>query len=212
MDNPVADDADPEAHPVLTDSLSVSLGSGGQLHLDISIESEPAQRLPWTQLAAEMVAFALDTPLGRELVDSHDAEVSVLITDDDAVQTLNRTYRHQDKPTNVLSFAAQDDGEMIAIEGVMPLGDLILAWETTLREATEKTWPVEAYARHLLLHGALHLVGYDHQSDDQAQAMEALETQVLTALGLPDPYGPEPGSESASPSSSLPPSRSSSPA
>ncbi len=210
MDSPIPDDADPEPPPALTDSLSLPLGTGGQLHLDISVESAPAQRLPWTELAAEMVGLALETPLGRDMIDSDDAEVSVLITDDAAVQTLNRTYRHQDKPTNVLSFAAQDEEELIVIEGVMALGDLILAWETTEREAAEKAWPVEAYARHLLLHGALHLVGYDHQSDDQAQTMEALETQVLTALGLPDPYGPEPSAEALSPV--LPPSPSSSPA
>ena len=107
--------------------------------------------------------------------------MSVLLTSDEAVQALNQRFRHQDKPTNVLSFPAPPNPEN-------HLGDIALAFETCEREAAEQGKSLAHHLQHLVAHGALHLVGYDHQSEAEAQAMEALEREILSGLGVPDPY------------------------
>lgn len=148
----------------------------------------------WEALAAAAVAAAVDvTPHGHLAQASASVEISVRLSDDAEVQGLNRAYRGQDKTTNVLSFPMvqpdlieglgnTDDGEIL-------LGDIILAAETCIREAAEKGWSNAAYAQHLIVHGLLHLLGYDHeQGDHDAAAMEALETAACARLGLPDPY------------------------
>jgi probable rRNA maturation factor len=116
-----------------------------------------------------------------------DGEVSVLFADDATVRTLNRDWRGLDKPTNVLSFPSgpQPAG--------MPrlLGDIALAYETLLREAGEEGKPVLHHLAHLAVHGFLHLMGYDHETDCEAEAMEALERDILSALRIPDPYRAE---------------------
>jgi probable rRNA maturation factor len=106
--------------------------------------------------------------------------VAVLFGDDAAVRALNRTFRSKDSPTNVLSFAAP------AHFGT--LGDIALALETVTREAEEQGKTAKAHATHLLAHGYLHLAGYDHDNDEDAEKMEARERAVLARLGLPDPY------------------------
>ena len=148
----------------------------------------------WDTLAAAAVAAALgETPHGHLAHASATVEVGVRLSDNAEVQTLNRDYRGKDKPTNVLSFPMvqadlieslgnTDDGEIL-------LGDIILAAETCEREAAEKGWPTPAYAQHLIVHGLLHLLGYDHElGESQANAMEALESAACARLGLPDPY------------------------
>lgn len=121
-------------------------------------------------------------------------EASVRLTDDAEVQALNRQFRQKDKPTNVLSFpmlhpdafdalANTDDGEVL-------LGDLVLAAETCTREAEAKHWPLADHVQHLIVHGTLHLLGYDHETGEtEADAMEALEREACVRLGLSDPYG-----------------------
>lgn len=105
-------------------------------------------------------------------------ELSIVLTDDVHIQQLNRDYRHKDKPTNVLSFP--QDGAM--------LGDIILAWETVQREAAEKHVSLGDHFTHLVIHGFLHLQGYDHEIDAEATQMEALEIQALSALNIDNPY------------------------
>ena len=107
--------------------------------------------------------------------------VSVLFADDAAVRAMNRTFRGKDAPTNVLSFPAPD--------GFGALGDIALALETVAREAREQGKSVRAHAMHLLAHGLLHLVGYDHETDADAERMEARERAILAGLGIADPYG-----------------------
>jgi probable rRNA maturation factor len=108
-------------------------------------------------------------------------EVVVLLTDDSTVKALNARFRGQDKSTNVLSFPAGD--------GVgQHLGDVCLAYETCAREAAEQDKPIEAHLQHLVAHGVLHLIGYDHDVDADAEIMEALERRILAALGVADPY------------------------
>jgi probable rRNA maturation factor len=111
-------------------------------------------------------------------------EVSVLLTDDAAVRALNRQWRGIDKPTNVLSFpgAAQPTGSPV------PLGDIAIAYETLAREANDEGKPLLHHLAHLAVHGYLHLMGYDHQTDGEAEAMEALERAILAGLQIPDPY------------------------
>ncbi len=164
----------------------------------LTVETDIASALwpsaDWEALAARSVAAALaQTPHGHIADGAVNVEVGVRLTDDAEVRTLNGQYRGKDKPTNVLSFplvqsdlleglANSDDGEVL-------LGDIVLAAETVAREAAEKHWPVVDHARHLIVHGLLHLLGYDHElGDAEADAMESLETSACAALGLPDPY------------------------
>jgi probable rRNA maturation factor len=132
------------------------------------------------------------TPFASLLTSSASIEISVRLTNDGEVQTLNRQYRGKDKPTNVLSFPMvqpdligglgnTDDGEVL-------LGDIVLAQETCVREASERGVPLADHAAHLIVHGVLHLLGYDHMDDAKAETMEAIEHEAMAALGLHDPY------------------------
>ena len=113
-----------------------------------------------------------------------DTEVSLLFTDDAQVQELNRDYRQQDNPTNVLSFAAQEGGG----PATLMLGDIVLARQTIEREAAAQDKNREDHLTHLIVHGFLHLLGYDHETDHEAEIMEELETRILATLGIADPY------------------------
>ena len=117
------------------------------------------------------------------------AAACVAFTGDAEVRALNAQYRGQDKPTNVLSFPAPPpppghlpDGEPLF------LGDIVLAAETVASEAREQAIPIPDHVRHLVVHGVLHLLGYDHETDPEAEIMEALESRLLADLGVPDPY------------------------
>lgn len=148
----------------------------------------------WEALAATATLAALRrTPFGA--LENADAgiEIAVRLTSDAEVHALNRAYRQKDKPTNVLSFpmlspdlittiANTDDGEIL-------LGDIVLAQETCAAEAAEKAIPMAVHATHLIVHGTLHLLGYDHLGDAEAEAMEAIERSAMADLGHPDPYG-----------------------
>lgn len=115
------------------------------------------------------------------------AEVSVMLTNDDAVHALNREYRGVDRPTNVLSFAALDDEDEPIVDPML-LGDIVVAFETTEREAAEQNKSPEEHFFHLIVHGVLHLIGYDHVEDADAEVMEALETKIMIENGMDDPY------------------------
>jgi probable rRNA maturation factor len=112
------------------------------------------------------------------------AELSLVLTDDAEQQVLNRDWRGIDKATNVLSFPQIEP--FGPVSGL--LGDIILARETLEREAAEQGVSLEDHFTHLVVHGFLHLLGYDHMDDDEALAMEGLETQILASLGVADPY------------------------
>lgn len=119
----------------------------------------------------------------------------LLLSDDAAVRAMNRAWRGQDKPTNVLSFPAPP-------QPLLPgcprhLGDVALAYETVAREATAEGKSLADHASHLVVHGLLHLLGHDHEREADAVAMEREEAAILASLGIPDPYGPDPGRDAA---------------
>jgi probable rRNA maturation factor len=112
------------------------------------------------------------------------AELAIVLSDDSAVRRLNSEWRGIDKPTNVLSFpspGAHPDGPRL-------LGDIVIAYETTAREARDEHKPFAHHLSHLAVHGFLHLLGYDHENDADAEAMEACERTILARLDVPDPY------------------------
>jgi probable rRNA maturation factor len=121
--------------------------------------------------------------------DVGEAELAVMLTDDAGIRTLNSNWRGIDKPTNVLSFPAlPPTGAGGPDDAPRMLGDIAIAYQTTRKEADDEQKPFDHHLSHLAVHGFLHLIGYDHEKDDDAEAMEGLETEILAQLGIPDPY------------------------
>lgn len=158
------------------------------MELDIDIEDWPTGE--WEALA-ERASEALGE-VAPELTNAR-LSVSALFTNDAHVHELNREWRARDKPTNVLSFPMLERADLLDLAPEGPpvlLGDLALAYETCAREAEEKGVPLDHHAAHLIIHGLLHLAGHDHvHSDEEAEAMEALEIRALAKMGIKDPYG-----------------------
>jgi probable rRNA maturation factor len=172
------------------------------LHLDISISLEAGD---WEAAVADVeqrveaaARAAFDAADRPDILGVAPAEMSLVLADDALVRTLNRDYRDKDKPTNVLSFAlldgSDDTDDVLARDEGMPIliGDVILAFETVQREAREQGKSVEDHLTHLVIHGVLHLLGYDHLSDPDADRMERLETSILARMGIADPYSANP--------------------
>ena len=120
--------------------------------------------------------------------DTGEAEIAVMLTDDAGIRTLNSNWRGIDKPTNVLSFPALQVSPGGPDDAPRMLGDIAIAYETTRKEADDEQKPFEHHLSHLAVHGFLHLIGYDHEKDDDADAMETLEQEILAQLGIADPY------------------------
>jgi probable rRNA maturation factor len=140
---------------------------------------EPGKAKTVLRRAVRAAAAALSTS---------DAELAIVLSDDSAVRVLNRQWRGIDKATNVLSFPTETR------EGEPPLlGDIVLAYETIAREARNEGKPFAHHLAHLAVHGFLHLNGYDHERDDDAEAMEELERGILRRLAIADPYRPRAG-------------------
>jgi probable rRNA maturation factor len=153
------------------------------LLVDTSMECDS-----WRGPLPDPEAFARDI-LARAGGADGDAEVGVLFADDAFVRDLNARWRGQDKATNVLSFPAAAPAMPVSpIPGPRALGDIVLAYETVDREAREAGKKFDHHAAHLLVHGFLHLLGYDHETDADATIMEAREVHILETLDIPDPY------------------------
>jgi probable rRNA maturation factor len=136
-----------------------------------------------------VIAGAIEAAASMVDADTGDAELAVMLTDDAGIRTLNSNWRSIDKPTNVLSFPAlQPPGGQESDDAPRMLGDIAIAYETTRREADEEQKPFSHHLSHLAVHGFLHLVGYDHEKDGEAEVMESLERDILARLGIPDPY------------------------
>jgi probable rRNA maturation factor len=165
------------------------------MEIDILIEDTDWDEQDLDTLAPRAVAAVLDE-LGLE---PSQFSVSVLACDDARIAALNAEFRGKPVPTNVLSWPSED--RAAAVPGEMPhlpppnpvgppleLGDIALAHDTCAREAAEAGKPLAHHVTHLLVHGLLHLLGFDHETDPDADLMEGLETRVLARLGVPDPY------------------------
>ncbi|MBL4805327.1 MAG: rRNA maturation RNase YbeY [Alphaproteobacteria bacterium] len=145
--------------------------------IDISIESDDwARQCPDIESVIENSAQAA---LKAMDIEDEDTELSLVLSDDEFIQGLNKQWRGKDKPTNVLSFP-QDEPQL--------LGDVILAFETIHREAEAQEKTFENHVSHLIVHGILHLLGHDHENDEEAEVMESLEIEILRALGVKNPY------------------------
>lgn len=154
------------------------------IEIDVLAEAQGWEALPDAPALAERaVRAALAT--AAELEDGVAFELSVTLTDNARIRVLNRDWRDKDKPTNVLSFPAAEVPDDVT---PVPLGDVILAWETVRAEAEDEGKTLADHFTHLVVHGTLHLVGFDHETDAEAEEMEDTERQILADLGIADPY------------------------
>jgi probable rRNA maturation factor len=150
---------------------------------EIDVAREDAR---WASVADDLDGFVRTAVTAALAQAGGPCEVAIVLADDATVHDLNRTWRGQDKPTNVLSFPSP---ETPPGTGPRHLGDVVLAYETMLRESAEQGTPLRHHLAHLLVHGTLHLLGHDHETGaDDAAAMEGLETAILRGLSIPDPY------------------------
>ncbi|MEH6757748.1 MAG: rRNA maturation RNase YbeY [Parasphingorhabdus sp.] len=166
------------------------------LQIELSTEPEWRDIADWQKLGEQAAGAALSVTPYAELAQKNFAlEVSIKLSNNDEVRQLNAAYRGKDKSTNVLSFplvardllgslSNSDDGEVL-------LGDIIMAHDVCEKEAKEKGIPMVNHASHLLVHGVLHLLGYDHEIETDALIMEALEVKALQDLGIANPYADE---------------------
>ena len=149
----------------------------GSIFVDLQIATENIEDLPTEEQIAQWATAAVQ-PEGGEV------EMTVRIVDEAESHELNLTYRGKDRPTNVLSFPFECPDEV-----ELPLlGDLVICRQVVEREAAEQEKPLMAHWAHMVVHGSLHLLGYDHIEDDEAEEMESLETQIMQGLGFDDPY------------------------
>lgn len=162
-------------------AVELAIGSGWPIDQD------------WQSLAEAAVnAALLRTPHGDLIASPVYCEVSIKLADDAEVRQLNSSYRGKDRPTNVLSFPMVQtdllDALDIGDDGEVLLGDIVLAEGVCRVEAIERNVPLATHATHLIVHGTLHLLGYDHIEDAEGEAMEAIERDALASLGIDDPY------------------------
>jgi probable rRNA maturation factor len=170
----------------MTDSPLVDAATDDPV-VEVVIESDAWLRLPDADAIVRRAIASAAAP--SIMANRRGAEVSVLLCDDEAIASLNARWRGEERPTNVLSFPAQPLPQVVP--GVRaPLGDIAVAYETVARESREEGKPVADHLSHLVVHGFLHLLGYDHQMDGEAERMERLEREILAHLGIADPYAP----------------------
>lgn len=153
--------------------------------MTVSIEVEDDA---WLAIAGleDAARTAVAAALAGAQAESQGCDIALLFTGDEAIAAINADWRGKNKPTNVLSFPAPDipvpEGEP------RPLGDIVLAQGVIAREAAEQGKTLHDHTTHLIIHGVLHLLGFDHETEEEAEAMERLETDILKGLGISDPY------------------------
>ena len=141
--------------------------------------------IDWDSVLTEITQVVL-----AEFEFDRDIEVNIKLTDDSEIQILNREFRGKDKPTNVLSFPGMTDEDLdfLPDDAHFHLGDIALAFETINREADDQEKTLQNHVLHLTVHGLLHLLGFDHETDDEATEMETLEVDILAKQSIPNPY------------------------
>lgn len=161
--------------------------------IELSVGSQWNAEADWQYICEDSARAALNaTPYLSLLNSGVDVEISVKLSDDNEVQQLNKDYRGKDKATNVLSFPLMDKTNLAAAsdfnEGELLLGDIVLAKSVCTNEAVAKQISLENHVSHLVVHGSLHLLGYDHIDEAEALHMEALEVKALQSIGIANPY------------------------
>jgi probable rRNA maturation factor len=159
----------------------------GKLKIDVLVDSdhwqEPAKARSLVRRAVAQAAAQVAAQVAAATASTTGAELAIVLTDDSAIRQLNRLWRGIDAATNVLSFPSKR-----AADEPPHLGDIVLAYETIAREASTEGKPFAHHLAHLVVHGFLHLIGYDHDKDADAEAMEQTERKILRRLAIPDPY------------------------
>ena len=157
-----------------------------RLALDIIVDEPQWNAVPGVKPALRRAINAAATPALVDTLGSAPSELAIVLTNDEAIRALNRQWRGRDQPTNVLSFPCHDGPHCAT--GPRLLGDVVIAYETTASEARAQGVRFDHHLAHLAVHGFLHLLGYDHGSDKEAETMERLEREILARLDMPDPY------------------------
>ncbi len=139
------------------------------------IDDRWLSKIPLVDQLAEEILYNAN----EQIPNGDNSELSVILADDELLQKLNKKYRSKDKPTNILSFPMHENDS---------IGDLYLAFETSEQEAIEQKKPLVHHLSHLLIHGYLHLMGYDHEEELEAQEMEKIEVEILEKMQIPNPY------------------------
>jgi probable rRNA maturation factor len=158
-------------------------GRKKQVEIDVIVRSARWRKRPTAKTIVKRAVLA-----AVEAVSTPSTELAIVLTDDSAIQTLNRDWRGKNAPTNVLSFPAAAPGKSRSAPPY--IGDIVIAYQTAAREAVAERKPFNHHLAHLAVHGFLHLLGYDHENDRDAQKMERLERKILKRLAVPDPYAP----------------------
>lgn len=156
-----------------------------QLYLDLQLAIEPVDTVPNRPLLEQWIVVTLDfiaVDQGIQLDDEY--EITIRVVDEHEIQALNKQYRFKDKPTNVLSFPFESPAEV----SLPLLGDLVVCHKIVKKEAIEQQKKLQQHWAHMVVHGVLHLLGYDHIEEGQAQQMENLEIKILANLGFDNPY------------------------
>jgi probable rRNA maturation factor len=151
------------------------------LKIEIIVRSARWRKRPSAKTIAKSAVLA-----AAKAVSTRRAELAIVLSDDSAVRTLNRQWRDKNAPTNVLSFPAPTRGKGRSASPY--IGDVVIAYQTTAREAAAEGKPFNHHLAHLAVHGFLHLLGYDHSNDHDAETMERLERRILARIGIDDPY------------------------
>ena len=158
-------------------------GRKKQVEIDVIVRSARWRKRPTAKTIVKRAVLA-----AAEAVSTPSTELAIVLTDNSAIQTLNRDWRGKNAPTNVLSFPAAAPGKSRSAPPY--IGDIVIAYQTVAREAVAEGKPFNHHLAHLAVHGFLHLLGYDHENDRDAQKMERLERKILKRLAVPDPYAP----------------------
>ncbi|PZO78319.1 MAG: rRNA maturation RNase YbeY [Micavibrio aeruginosavorus] len=174
----------------MNENSNLSIAPSDDHEIDVAVQ-EPdwhASHLDLEDVARTAILQALRMAPLPEEIEGRSIEVSVVLANDDLLQVLNREYRGKDKPTNVLSFAQLDADSPVPEDGPYPVGDIILSYQTIDREAKEQDKFFKDHYTHMLVHGLLHLLGFDHVEEDEANVMESLEIRILENLNIQNPY------------------------